>query len=188
MEPGTFKSIVGFLLGALVLLAWAPWEREGDSPEAALSGEVPPGHYPPAPSRAVGMTPEWREFADQVDRICATSYNQALVVEAQMEHTAAQRGWSDSRTEKAALDVWNDQALTILRSTKALGEPPERPDLLERWQLNVARRAAFRHSAADAVADGRWGEYRDFMNRIYPLKDRGNEIGQRFGLRICTSN
>ena len=109
-------------------------------------------------------------------------------MEAQVDYVAAQRGWSKSRAEEVRLGVWNDQALTILGSTKALGRPPERPHLFSRWRSNVARRAALRAQAAEAVGQGRWGAYRDFMNRIYPLKDRSDAIGQSFGLRICTSN
>jgi hypothetical protein len=86
------------------------------------------------------------------------------------------------------LAVWNHRALTILRSTGALGKPPDPADLFSRWRANVARRAALRNQAAHAAGEGRWSAYRDFMNRIYPLKDRSDEIGQRFGLRICTSN
>lgn len=188
MAPRTFKQVSGTLVAVLLLLLIAPWEHFGDSPPEDASVVASPGFYPPAPSTAVGMTPEWRASADSVDRICAVSYNQALGIEAQLERVAALRGWSDARLEKARLGVWNEQAMTILRSTEALGKPPKHADLFASWRTNVARRAGLRHQAAQAAGKGRWHAYRDFMNRIYPLKDRSDEIGQRFGLRICTSN
>lgn len=188
MAPRTFKQITVALVLVMLLLLVAPWKESGDSAPDDATVATPAGFHPPAPSKAVGMTPQWREFADSVDRICATSYNAALGIEAQVKHVAAVRGWSDRRAEEARLKVWNDQALTILRSIEALGKPPERPDLFGRWRANVARRLALRNDAAQAASEGRWGAYRDRMNGINPLKDRSDAIGERFGLRICTSN
>jgi hypothetical protein len=188
MPSGPLTVIVLIAAAVSALLALGC----GDESEGGLrNAEKTPqelGYYPPAPSTAVGMTPEWREFAFQVDRICGESYNDAVATEAQVDQIAEVRGWSDGQAEEAGLAVWNHQARTILRSTEALGAPPERPDLFSRWRSNVARRAALRNQAAEAAGQGRWGAYRDFMNRIYPLKDRSDEIGQSFGLRICTSN
>lgn len=194
MAPRTFKQIAGTLAALILLVLISPWKEQDESAPAdarvveVTPGAAPAGFYPPAPSKAVGMTPEWREFADAVDRICATSYNEALGIEAQVDHAAKARGWSDGRAEAARLGVWNNQASTILHSTDKLGQPPERPELFSRWRANVGQRAVLREQAAQAAARGRWGAYRGFINRIYPLKDRSDEIGQRFGLRICTSN
>lgn len=188
MTPRGFKLIGGALVVGFLILLIAQVAQSGDSARGGANVTTPTGFYPPAPSKAVGMTPEWFAFAGAVDRICAVSFNQSLVVVDQVERLAAQRGWSDGRLEHARLGIWNDQAATILRSTKRLGEPPERPGLFARWRANVAERAALRNRAAEAAGSGRWSEYRSFMRRVGSLKDRSDEIGQRFGLRICTSN
>jgi hypothetical protein len=190
-------SVAGFLIGITGAMALAVINSPASNERPAASdtanaddvnAAVPGGFYPPAPSTAVGMTPEWREFADAVDRICATSYNEALVLEARVEQVAAARGWSDRRAQKLRHEAWVRQGLTIVRSTAALGEPPERPDLFTRWRANVARRAALQHQAAQRAGEGRWNKYRHTMNRVYPMKAQSDAIGQSFGLRICTSN
>ena len=186
MAPRTLHGIAGPLVALILLWLGAFGEQSGDS--ASRTSQQPAGFYPPAPSKAVGMTPQWRAFADSVDRICATSYNRSLGIDAHLRQVASLRGWSERRLEQALLGVWNDQARTILRSTEALGEPPRRADLFARWRANVAKRAVLRRRAAQAVGQGHWPAYRAFMNRLSPLKDRSDEIGQRFGLRICTSN
>ena len=188
MPPGPLTVIVLIAAAVSALLVLGSREQSEGDPRSAEETPQELGYYPPAPSTAVGMTPEWREFAFQVDRICGESYNEAVATEAQVAQIGKLRGWNDRQAEEARLAVWNHQARTILRSTAALGAPPERPDLLSRWRSNVARRAALRNQAAEAAGQGRWGAYREFMNRIYPLKGRSDEIGQSFGLRICTSN
>lgn len=187
MASRTLVLIVLAVGAGIAVLLVEPWNESGGSSNAGSAASAS-GFYPPVDSKAVGMTPEWREFADSVDRICATTFNAAIQSEARVDRFAALKGWSDERAEEVRLGVWNDQAVAILRLTEALGPPPERADLLSRWRDNVGRRLGFRNQARQAAGQGRWRLYRDNMNRIYPLKDRGDRIGQRFGLRICTSN
>jgi hypothetical protein len=134
------------------------------------------------------MTPKWREFADQADRICAVTYNEMMASMDQVEALGKRRGWSEERIEEAMMLISANQGLRIVYFTEKLGKPPERAERFYRWRAMVAKRAALRRRAAEAAGDGRWAEYNRLCDRNSLLKDRGDVIGQRFGLRICTSN
>jgi hypothetical protein len=208
MSPGASRAIsigiVATVLGIAVLLRISPGDSSEALSEAASSpeslahvatesdqtapDEVPPGYYPPAESTAVGMTPEWRKFADAVDRICALSYNYTLVREARLRRVADRRGWSDPTWEVARLRLWSTQGTLILRATARLGKPPARPALFRRWRANVATRRAVRNATADAGVGGGNPRFYRLLHKLDSLKDAGDRIGQRFGLRICTSN
>jgi hypothetical protein len=156
--------------------------------EVTVPDDVPPGVYPPAESTAVGMTPEWRKFADAVDRICALSYNYTLAREARLEQRAKQEGWGDPKWEVERLRLWSTQGTLILQATAKLGPPPAEADLFKRWRANVAMRRAVRNAAADAGEGGGNPRFYALLDRLTRLKDQSDVIGQRFGLRICTSN
>jgi hypothetical protein len=195
MRAGVFNAVVLGLVAGVALLVWQPWGADADEIAATGSVTVDPeqaanelGYYPPAPSTAVGMTPDWRRFADQVDRICGVTYNYMTALDARIDQVAAARGWSDAKREAANIQTSANQGVQILRATAKLGDPPARPDLFERWRANVAKRAAIKARASDAAAEGRWNYRAHLMNRVYRLKDQGDVIGQQFGLRICTSN
>jgi hypothetical protein len=150
--------------------------------------EVPPGYYPPVPSKASGMTPEWREFADTVDRICALSFNYALVDEARTEHLARAQGWSSARAESAVVRIWGEQTGRIVKATARLGKPPAEQALYQQWRANVGLRSDLFFSASAAAGRGEGDEKSSILARIHVLKGRSDKLGQRFGLRICTSN
>jgi hypothetical protein len=162
-------------------------ERAAES-DVTVPDEVPPGYYPPAESTAMGMTPKWRKFADAVDRICALTYNYTLAREARLRRLAERGGWGDARWEAARLRLWSTQGTLILRATAQLGSPPAEPMLFKRWRANVATRRAVRNAAANAGEGGGTPQFYALLDRLNRLKDEGDRIGQRFGLRICTSN
>jgi hypothetical protein len=199
MPPKLFNVTVLVLaigIGLLLIEPWGGSDRTEASPEDVAyptqaerdDAAAELGYYPPAPSTAVGMTPEWREFADEVDRICAGTYNHSRGLEAQVERTAGTRNWSDRQEEAATMAVWADQGVQIVHLTSKLGEPPERADLFAKWRSNVSQRAALKARASEAARDGRWAVYQRLCDRIARLKERSDVIGQSFGLRICTSN
>jgi hypothetical protein len=134
------------------------------------------------------MTPEWRSFADTVDRICALSFNYAMVDQARTERIARARRWSNPAAEAAVVRVWAREDLRIHEATARIGKPPERPVLFGRWRANVADRTGMFFSAAASASRGDFAAERRWLNRITALKQKSDEIGQRFGLRICTSN
>jgi hypothetical protein len=162
-------------------------ERAAES-EGTVPDEAPPGYYQPAESTAVGITPEWQKFADAVDRICGLSYNYTLAREARLRQLASRSGWGDARWEVARLRLWSTQGTLILRATEQLGSPPAEPGLFKRWRANVATRRGVRNAAANAGEGGGTAQFYALLDRLDRLKDEGDRIGQRFGLRICTSN
>ena len=202
-----FAKIVLFLVGLICLLAVlsrnesepAPTDPDFDPSPAAVAqrasqsdvtvpDEVPPGYYPPAPSKAEGMTPEWREFADTVDRICGLTYNYMRAQEARTWHEAQVRRWSRAQAIAADWRVVAAQGTQILQATARLGKPPAETALFRRWRANVALRRDLKLRAGVASSRGDWKEVHGINTRIDDLKDRSDELGQRFGLRICTSN
>jgi hypothetical protein len=150
--------------------------------------QAPPGAYPPAPSTAVGMTPEWRSFADTVDRICALSFNYAIADQARTEQRANAEGWSNPTAEAAVVRVWAREDLRIHKATAQIGKPPERPLLFQRWRANVATRTGLFFEAAAVANRGDFDQEGRILDKIDSLKKTSDKLGQRFGLRICTSN
>jgi hypothetical protein len=148
----------------------------------------PPGTYPAAPSTAVGMTPEWRSFADTVDRICALSFNYAIVDQARTERLANAQGWSNPQAEAAVVRVWAREDLRIHQATARIGNPPAQPALFRRWRANVAHRTGMFFDASRAASRGDFSGEGRILDRINRIKAQSDKIGQRFGLRICTSN
>jgi hypothetical protein len=134
------------------------------------------------------MTPEWRSFADTVDRICALSFNYAIVDQARTERLAEARGWSNAAAEAAVVRVWGREDLRIHKATAQIGEPPAQPALFQRWRANVAHRTGMFFAASRAANRGDFAEEGRILDRIDPIKAQSDQIGQRFGLRICTSN
>jgi hypothetical protein len=146
------------------------------------------GYYPPAPSRAVGMTAEWREFAATIDRVCATTYNYALAGEEQVHRAAVLGNWGEAKAEAARVAIWSHQGPQIQLAAAKLGSPPQKAGLFERWIANVMARSALYRRASRAAARGDFGREAEICDRIQRLKLASDRLGQRFGLRICTSN
>lgn len=156
--------------------------------DVTVPDEVPAGVYPPAPSTAVGMTTEWREFADAVDGICALTYNYMQAQEVRAGRQAAAEGWSHSRASATHWEISAAQGTQIVEATAELGEPPAEAALFERWRANVALRRDLKLKAAAAAGRSDWNLLAAIDSQVGQLKDQSDEIGQRFGLRICTSN
>jgi hypothetical protein len=204
VAPDTFKTVVGILIVVLLLAVLAPWSWIGGSGDASLpdppqlppdhlpSGyppdQSPAGYYPPAPSTATGMTPEWHQFAARVDATCALSFNYALLQQARARQLAKSQGWSAPRAEAAVTRVWGQEDARILQATARMGQPPARPVLFARWRANVGLRSRLFFEAARAGGLAQDERESRILHRIFRLKDRSDRIGQRFGLRICTSN
>jgi hypothetical protein len=175
----------------------APVERAADPEELAevatesdvtVPDDPGPGFYPPEDSTAVGMTPEWREFADQVDRICALSFNYMKRQQARIYAIGTSRGWTRERMESSWVRWYAWQGRTILKTTAKLGQPPERNDLFQDWRANVRQRAGLQAQAAAKAAEGDFAGEVAIRDRISGLKSDSDRLGQAFGLRICTSN
>jgi hypothetical protein len=146
------------------------------------------GYYPPAPSKAGGMTPAWREYAATIDRVCAATYNYALGQLARADRRAELRNWRTARIEAAQNEIWSQQGPRIQLAARRLGAPPRRAGLFQRWLANVMTRSALFSRASHAATQAEWQRYSEICDRIGRLKDESDRLGQRFGLRVCTSN
>lgn len=171
----------------------APGARVRITQDELLSSGYPPGRavpgaYAPAPSYARGMTRAWHTYAAMVDRVCALSWNYMRIVQARAGQVAYERHWSEQR---AAATMWSttaDEDARILKATEILGQPPMQQGLFARWRANVARRTALFRQASRAARVGNFRRVQRICARINRLKAQADRLGQRFGLRICTSN
>ena len=152
------------------------------------SAETSPGAYPAAPSYAKDMTPEWHTYAAMVDRVCALSWNYMRVMEARATAQAIRERWNSTKTSAAMWRFSSDEDLRILQATAVLGQPPNEQALFASWRANVDRRSALFHRASEAAAAGNFELAQRICRLITRLKTQADELGQRFGLRICTSN
>ena len=216
MPPKLFIGTVVGLLFAIPLLAIAPWEHSSASgldlatannalalaaPGAGVrisdeefsSNDYPtddtsPGAYPAAPSLAKQMTPEWHKYAAMVDRVCALSWNYMRAVQARAGRQAFAARWTQTRAAAAMWQFDSDEDARILQATTVLGKPPAQQFLFASWRANVARRSALFQRASKAAAAGNFDLVQRICRKITRLKTQADELGQRFGLRICTSN
>lgn len=216
MPPKLFIGLVAALLFAIPLLAIAPWEHTSAygldvatannalaiaapgagvriSDEELSSSDYPtddtaPGAYPAAPSFAKQMTPEWHTYAAMVDRICALSWNYMRAVQARAARHAFAARWTQTRAAAAMWQFSSDEDARILQATGVLGQAPAQQFLFDSWRANVARRSALFQRASEAAAAGNFDLAQRICRKIARLKIQADELGQRFGLRICTSN
>jgi hypothetical protein len=133
-------------------------------------------HYAPAESLAGPMTPEWRDFADEVDHACARNFN------------AMQEELATATTDSEGWHIQYLHQSQTYRDVLALGEPPARQDLFHRWLTNVGQRARMMEAVSQALARGDRTQAEVTVERINAAKIDANWLGQHFGLRICTSN
>ena len=100
----------------------------------------------------------------------------------------AQQGWTRRQTNAVLLRSWATSQHETHDRIAALGPPPERPELFASWLRNVGARARLMDARAAAYERGDARAHRRIDQRIYALKAQANDMGQHFGLRICTSN
>jgi hypothetical protein len=134
------------------------------------------------------MSPEWQDYAWNVDRLCATNYNHTLDLTQEVAATAEQRGWPNSKRAAATDRLWAANQAALHDAVIDLGAPPAKPGLLSRWVSNVGRRGELFAASSRAASRRDERAYVALDDRISTLKDRADVMGQRFGLRICTSN
>jgi hypothetical protein len=71
---------------------------------------------------------------------------------------------------------------------RRVGRAPEAKDLYERWLANMRRRVRLEHRRGALLERGSDAAARKVQASINRLKAAGNVTGQRFGLRVCSSN
>jgi len=156
------------------------------SAAASLSCSV--GGYEPADSLAGEMSPEWEDFAERVDRACASNFNDGQRDLAEMQEAAEEEGWSEALVESEYRFIQAQHQQATHDEIASLGEPPEHPELFYPWLENVGRRAELMRSAGQGWAEGDRRRSLVASQRILAAKIDADWLGLHFGLRICTSN
>jgi hypothetical protein len=195
-EPGTapapstarkarLVALVVIVAGLFSALVYGVIERDGESDSAAATAG---SFYPPESSTAGPMTPEWTEYAAAIDRACALNFNSTLVLQTQVEQRAQRDSWPNAKTLAAIQALWAENQQSLAGDVRALGAPPARPDLLDRWLGNVEQRSDLFAAMAAANRSGEPGAAAAAGRKLHRLKLVADRLGRDFGLRICTSN
>jgi hypothetical protein len=134
------------------------------------------------------MTSEWHKYAGMVDRTCALSWNYMRLMQYRAGQVASANHWTERRAAGAMWRLDGDEDARIHQATAILGQPPQEQALFASWRANVATRSNLFYRAGRAAAAGNFALAQRICARISRLKVVADRLGQRFGLRICTSN
>jgi hypothetical protein len=134
------------------------------------------------------MTPEWEEFAAEIDRACARNFNAMQVDLEQVWEQSDSEGWDDAATASASWHVQSIHQADTHREVTALGEPPAKAELFNRWAATIDYRARLMEEVSQAWSEGDERAANVARLRVEGSKVDANWLGQHFGLRICTSN
>jgi hypothetical protein len=164
-------------------LRWAAGADAGRRIEEALP---PPRftdwYYPKVPSLAGVVSSGRNAFLTAADDTCARTFK---AIRNAGEGILAVLG--DPARELAAYDRYVDAHEAQLIALERLGPPPDGDRLYERWLENLRTRIRLERAQLRAGAAGDYERMHAMFARIGSLMIQGNGIGQRFGLRVCTS-
>jgi hypothetical protein len=161
-------------------------DHEVDVAAAPIATSTPRGpfRYTAVPSLAGAVSPARRRFIARADRTCVRSYNRGQATQARYaRHVAAM---PDARERVTSFYVrWHTGQYRALR---ALGRPPEARLAYRRWLDNFGARVRLEARYVPLMRAGRAAEAQSLAEQVSALKARGDLLGQRFGLQLCTSN
>jgi hypothetical protein len=164
-------------------LRWAA----GTDAHRRLAKALPPPrftdwYYPKVPSLAGDVSSGRNAFITAADDTCARTFK---AVRSAGEGIVAVLG--DPARELAAYDRYVDAHEAQLTALERLGRPPDGVRLYARWMENLSARIRLERAQLRAGAAGEYVRAQAMFARIGGLMIQGNGIGQRFGLRVCTS-
>jgi hypothetical protein len=143
-----------------------------------------PAHDPAGALATGDASRARRRFIARVDGTCARTYDRGRAEQA--AYAASVAGRADALELVTLFYVrWHRGQYRALR---ALGEPPEARLAYRRWLENLAARVRLEAGYAPLVRAGRAAEAQTVTEQVSALKARGNMLGRRFGLQLCTSN
>jgi len=147
---------------------------------------VPPGpaYYPAVPSLAGDVSPARRRFIRRVDGTCVRTYNDGQAAQAAYAQRVAGRADAQALVTRFYVRWHTGQ----YRAVRTLGEPSEARLAYRRWLDNMGERVRLEARYAPLMRAGRAAEAQAVAQQVSTLKARGDVLGQRFGLRLCTSN
>lgn len=144
--------------------------------------------YEPTDSLAGEMSPEWEDFAERVDRACASNFNAGQGELGEMQEEAESEGWSEKAVESEYRFIQAQHQQATHDEIASVGEPPEHPEIFYPWLKNVGYRAELMRRAGQAWAEGDRRRSLVASQQILAAKIDADWLGLHFGLRICTSN
>jgi hypothetical protein len=164
-------------------LRWAA----GAEADRRIAEALPPPpftdwYYPKVPSLAGDVSSGRNAFLKAADDTCARTFR---AMRSAGEGIVAVLG--DPARELAAYDRYVDAHEAQLVALERLGRPPDGVRLHARWIDNLRTRIRLERAQLRAGAAGEYDRARAMFARIGGLMVSGNEFGQRFGLRVCTS-
>ena len=175
---GVLTTFVGFLIvSGLGEGSATPMSPIAEAPEIAPLG----------PSHAGPMTPEWKQFAQRVDYACSYAYNTTAPQRLAADRQAAQENVPRYQRDAVWWGYIAKQQEIEYRAVKAMGEPPARRALFDRWVANLAVRTRLFKVASQASAARDYRKRSQVLSRGDVLKSEADRLGSRFGLRVCST-
>lgn len=118
-----------------------------------------------------------------MDAACVFTYNE---MQAELDALSRKSGAGPQDLEYETL--FHSGVKRQLAAFKALGEPPERKELFEKWLRNVETRVELQKKRIARLRAGDSQAVRQLAWDSYELKREANITGRRLGSTICTSN
>jgi hypothetical protein len=166
-------------------IRWAVGRRARRIVAARPYGRRPSGsHYPPAPSLAGAVSRRRARFIRRIDAACLEGHRAIKAAEPEAHRLYAGRPNAGLLVYATYVRAHAAQYAGIRRA----GRAPEARSLYERWLANMRRRIQLEYLRGARLERGDLAAARSLQARIDRMEARGNITGQRFGLRICTSN
>ena len=144
-----------------------------------------PNVAPLAPSRAGPMTPEWQQFAINVDYACSDAYNTTAPERLAADREAKRQGVPGYERDAVWWGYVAKQEQLQYRAIRALGEPPAKRALFHRWLANVAEREHLLVAGSQAAAARDSAKESRLASEIRSLGAEASPLARRFGLRVC---
>jgi hypothetical protein len=170
---GNLRMVARFYRGSRQVQAcdsgWVPW-AVGPRARQRMAFVATPrylgAYYPAVPSLARHVSAKRRRFIERVDRAC-------------MREMVAPGGWT-----------WHAYARARrreLRAIRRLGPAPQRARLYRHWGAEIARQVALERRVTTLLRRRDVRSARMLWRRVGRLITAANDIGQRFGLTVCTA-
>jgi hypothetical protein len=128
---------------------------------------------------------EFDEYGRNVDGICVESFHRGIEGEERAEAVGERRGWSGPRIEAEIRYAWADALVGQYRMISALGSPPEKAGLMNRWARTSLERARLYRRVGDAWAESNSRRAASFETDLRIAKLMADHLAQPLPLRVC---
>jgi hypothetical protein len=128
-------------------------------------------------------SPARRRFIARVERTCVRTADRGRVAQAAYARRVAARPDAGELVMRFSVRRHARQ----YRALRALGAPPEDRLAYRRWLETLAARVRLEARYAPLLHAGRAAEAQAVGEQALTLEARGDMLGSRFGLRLCTA-